>query len=569
MLDALGSIGIKWNNVHVQGDCTTSPAYGLVIGRLDVTANNGGGSNMVFNQPLASGCFSTGSYYNFSGEGVTRYDPDFTNNIGFATIDDPFNHFNITSTFVTELAPVDSGQSFNKNTVINGHFKTGTGSSPIWWGGGRGHRISAYGYTNSGNYCATIYNEAPVAGNGGSYDNVFELNCEGPAATDEYLISGNISTVVMTGLSVKESVFQYSNSMFKLGGSVTSASCVGGCNISVAQVAPAATARTFDAAQSWTAWSGTVNEAVASMWNEPNGWSGSVTLAGNTWNYPDRPGPVDFLGTANGAGAWSSARHLSRSYTGPIINVRNVTSSAAIDVYSDIANLPQGTLASFIAGATGAFVTEYNQDGSATGNLNQSTTASQPSQTVTLSNLNNRNVAQFGDGGALALPSAGTISGIFSAGGFCSSVVNQTGTPTVIDRIWNHGSTSLFYASGSSATLEFLQTASTTNGSWVTPALTNGGHIVDIQYNASATANVPTIAYDGVSQSFSGTPQQPIGTITPDSGQFIVGNSAATGGNRGFIGSIAEVVCSKAITVSALDAVRRNQAAYYGLTSVP
>lgn len=575
VIDALGSIGIDWQVLNIIGDCTHKAGIGIQWGRVNTTSLDNGGSGMNWGTISVTGCFTRAAALNFSGENNTsptwtQWKNGDTGN-GNGIIFDGYNHFNVTSSFVTNSAPVDAAQSFEKNMFLNMSSQSGGSGSPVWIGGLRDSEIDGGDWiVNSATSCLTLYNEAQ-AFNSGLLQN-FQINqfhCEGASGTDAVLISGNVAAPQLIGLTLRAGIISNSNSIFRLdaSSSVTSASCQG-CNISIAGVntSVANTLKMFNEPQSWTAFSGSAYTITPGVWNEPNGWSGSITLGNNTWNYPDRPGPLDFL--ASSSGAWSSARRLGRSYTGPIVNIKNTTSSATADIYADQSSgIPLSAVAGLlVTGAAGNFITQYDQSGSATGNLTQATTASQPTDTIQLSTLGNRNVAQYGDGGAIAMPSASTLSGLFTAGGFVSHVVNQSGTPAAADRVWQKTNAIFQYLTGGSAALSFLQS---TGGSWTTQAaLANGGHVLDIQYNAASIANVPTIGFDGAAQSLTVGSTQP-SSIGADSGTVIVGNSTTTAGTRGFPGSIAEIIMWKTIpAANVLDAIRRNQAGFYGLTTV-
>lgn len=581
VIDALGSIGMIWKDTAVICSADAACSYGIQIGRLDTTANNNGGSSMIFENLNVQGAFAKAACYNFAGETAYWSNPYCKNtdsaNSSYGMVMDGANHFNITSAFVTELAPVDTCQSFNHNTVLNGHFSSGNTNSetaPLFVS-----CISDHFYQNTyllagGAQCITLYVEAPTSSNVASVDNShLGTHCEGlNSPTDLMLVSGNQVSPVLKGLFLSDAGPQTSNSIFKLGGSATSAT-IQDLELHIPFSFPGVvnTLRAFDAPQSWTV-SGNVYFGTPSFWNEPASWQGCVTLATKKWCYPDRPGPLDFLG--NSFGAWSSARRLSQSYVGPIINIENNSTSATADVYASSDAVSSSAVAGLLAtGATGNFITWYDQSGSATGNLTQATGASQPTDTIQLANLGKRNVAQFGDGTALAMPSASTFNGLFTAGGFAISVVNQTGTPTQPDRIWQRTNVGLQYIIANQACLALVQGAATSSGTWVAPALTNGGHVIDVQYNASSNANIPTLAYDGVSQTFgsncSATTAQPVGTISADAGPVVVGNNLTVAGTRGFVGAISEMIVWKTVpAVNTLDAIRRNVAAFYGLTAV-
>lgn len=102
-------------------------------------------------------------------------------------------------------------------------------------------------------------------------------------------------------------------------------------------------------------------------------------------------GALDGL-TTNMVGAWSVARRLLASYSGPLIRVRRGSDSAELDAgYAEDGSLDSGSLLAFVGAGNGHVTTVYNQlsDGV---DLAQSTAALQPG---------------IVDGGSLIVNSAG------------------------------------------------------------------------------------------------------------------------------------------------------------------
>jgi hypothetical protein len=91
---------------------------------------------------------------------------------------------------------------------------------------------------------------------------------------------------------------------------------------------------------------------------------------------PSFVGPLDAY-SSNLAGAWSVARRLLTSYSGPLIRIRRSSDSAEQDIGADaLGNLDTAALASFV-GANSAFVRKvYHQNSGS--DLAQTTAANQP-----------------------------------------------------------------------------------------------------------------------------------------------------------------------------------------------
>jgi hypothetical protein len=231
VIDALGSNQIFWDRLHILTDGTNCATYGIQIGRINTTGSDyGGGAGMKFQYPEIVGCYSNAPYYNFAGEEVHIVDPAFVNTSNAATahgyIDDGFNHWNITSAFVTQTAPTDTAQSFEETTITGGSIQNdGTSAtSGVWIGGAHQHYLdNVYVYNgSSGTTCIELYNES--SGNyGGTKDERLNVHCEGSALTTDVLIDGTLTAPVIRDLWLHEDYEFASTALFALGGSATTA----------------------------------------------------------------------------------------------------------------------------------------------------------------------------------------------------------------------------------------------------------------------------------------------------------------------------------------------------------
>jgi hypothetical protein len=317
--------------------------------------------------------------------------------------------------------------------------------------------------------------------------------------------------------------------------------------------------------------SGKVSVPVAASWNAPAVFNGS--LVAGLQATPPALGPVDILPGA--AFAVSCARQLSASYSGPLCRVQRASDSTQMDLYANgFGNLDKTAYNSFCNGTTCAWETWYDQSGN-TNNYVQTTAASQPPASLSVAGLGGKPAGLWGDQSAYALvaPAATSINNIFAAGGYLSAVMNMTTNANAADRIWfkSAGGPS----GGSDIRVEYVGTGmlfqqygSTGNGFWEqTTAIYTAPFslLADFQYSTSSIANVATLGLNGTT--LATTNQQPTGTLNPDTSySAIIGNNATSAGTRGFPGYIAEVVAWKTTpTALQLEAIRRNQAAYYGL----
>jgi Alpha-L-arabinofuranosidase B, catalytic len=288
-----------------------------------------------------------------------------------------------------------------------------------------------------------------------------------------------------------------------------------------------------------------------------------------------RGGPLDFLSaTANVSGAYSCARRLSFAYAGPLCNIRRASDSLAADFYSDsIGVIDKSALDSFCANTSCFIVTEYDQSGN--GNAAHNGTATtQPTLTIESSALSYSVCGTWGNGGNASLTIAGnsSINGLFSNGGFASAVSNKTATISNAMRLISKLTGGTGWELSGAYTLgygypQFSVDASGANGAWVSNSFmpSSGGHIFDVSYNESSLSNLPTLAIDGNPLTYQSS-TQPSGTPSDTNG-LIIGNNAS--GGFGWPGDICEVFLRRqALSGAQIDAVRRNQASFYGLGGV-
>ncbi len=313
VIDALGSNQILWHNIHIISDNVNVPTYGIQIGRTATTLTDyGGGAGMRFDDCTIVGYFSTAAFYNFAGEEVTFTRPRFVNSYNSATayayIEDGYNHFNITSAFVTETAPVDTAQSFEETTIIGGSLQ-GNGAlmvSPVWLGAVTQHRfVNVYIYAGqSSPSCVTLFNEAA-----GIYMGIkgldLDIHCEGSALTNKILITGQLNTPVIRDLTIRD-VYEFSTgTIFSLGGSTISTT-LEHLNLSISGGPASPVFTVFDTPASYAVTGAEIYLYNAAPWlssgNGPNPFSGHIVLPGTsgTQNYVNMNCAIGTVSPLNG-----------------------------------------------------------------------------------------------------------------------------------------------------------------------------------------------------------------------------------------------------------------------------
>lgn len=222
-LDAIGSRWIHFRDLTIVGDTTNVPKVLLAIGRTNTAALNSSDQMQLSNVTL-SGSATLASLYNFASETDLFDHVKLFNSSSaagsYALIEDGYNHFGVTSTFITQNAPADSPQSFDENVFVSLTAGRAGGSGNVMWIGNatKLRFISSYGETNAG-VAAVLYTEASGSITMLSMDMHFETT----GLTDVFLLSGANATPTIFGLSYYDQQPVISDAVFKLDTGVTSA----------------------------------------------------------------------------------------------------------------------------------------------------------------------------------------------------------------------------------------------------------------------------------------------------------------------------------------------------------
>jgi hypothetical protein len=490
--------------------------------------------------------------------GVSGFSVPVSLALPYSGVIDGANHWRASSAFVPITIPVDTFTSTTLNTVVGGSFRSG-----LWTSGAGGLRlVNTYVYS-AGAACITLHDSGIS-----KWGHNFEVNCEGTAAST-FRFSGTNTSPIYTDFRWR-GYSQVPGNTFAADSNINSVT-LNGADInaqSITTVAPM-----FDAARKYSL-SGQVTVHSASIWNAPQNFQGRLTISGNTT--PPGLGPCDILSGA--VGCWSAARQIVRGYTGPLIRVQRASDSAQTDIYPNaFGDLDRAVVGSFCYSTTCGVSVLFDQSGN-NNNFTQTTAASQPTLNLSSVSLGGRHTMTWATAAAMQANPSASINDIWATGGYVSTVVIQSSNALpnrLLAKISGSGSANpgvgwdIRTNPSSANPFTFNLGATTSNGVWTTSAsLTNAAHVYDFQYSAASLSNNPTIEVDGLGVPVAAT--APAGTISSDSGQTLfLGNNQLTAGTRGFIGSISEVVMWKTTpTAAQLEAIRRNQAAYYGVAGV-
>ena len=141
-IDGYGSQYIDWTGTKITTTATSYPDIGLMIGTPD---GSGAGGMNIAGLDIA-GYFTLTPFYNQGSEDMTGEAPRFRNvytgSVNYGAILDAYNHWGITSQFVTVSRAIDSAISMNSTLLKGPSFYTagqvGSGanvSAPLWAGG--------------------------------------------------------------------------------------------------------------------------------------------------------------------------------------------------------------------------------------------------------------------------------------------------------------------------------------------------------------------------------------------------------------------------------------------------
>lgn len=493
----------------------------------------------------------------------------------YAAIIDGQNHWRASSAFVTETLSVETWQSQTLDTFRSSHIRQLGSGGGLWiaWGGGVQLADNSYILNNSGATCMTIFDNGVTKGGipGPNWGSDLSFNCEGSAITSMINFTGSNNTPNIQDFRYR-GYHLATGSTFSLASNITSMT-MNNADIDM-KFAPNSGTPMFSIGQAklWKM-SGQIAAPNPLYWNAPSTFQGRLVLGLQAT--PPGIGPIDIMGSA--ALAISCDQQLSSLYFGPLCQVQRADNSAVLDEYPDgFGNLDRSAHQAFCAGTTCGVKIAYNQNGDGN-NCTQATIASQPILTLGVAAFGGRSGMLFGDQSAFALscPAATSINDLWATGGYASIVMAITGNANQADRVMYKTNGALAGVGwelrmnfvGSSYT--FIQSDVTGGGQWSTPAFGNVGMVVDLQYNNSSLSNVPVVGFQGTNQTITVT-SQPIGIIPTDAAlPLLIGNNAATAGNRGLPGYIGSIMLWKATpTATQAEVIRRNAAARYNIAGV-
>lgn len=284
----------RWGDLDmsINGQQTNGPAVGLQIGRISTTSSD----DLRFSHLVITGWFTPGgsySYgtglYNFASENLSAVDTYIYNRSttvpSYAMILDAYNHFNVTSAFVTQTVPVNTQESMDGDNFYGGEFLT-AGSSPALWMGGtvqtqflNSYLATVGGSGVPGTCVIDLYELNALADQKATFD----IHLEHAGITDGFCIDGTSTAPVFTSFKYHDANGEYTNSAFKVTGSAASVG-LDGADISLATLPTGNTVKLFDNPTIWTV-SGSVYLPNIANWNEPLAMNGRVCIAGVCTNY--------------------------------------------------------------------------------------------------------------------------------------------------------------------------------------------------------------------------------------------------------------------------------------------
>jgi hypothetical protein len=564
-----GYISGTYSGVALTGSATGFGAIAniVVAGGVitSVTVTNQGKQYAIGNILTASAAALGGSGSGFSVP-VT--------NIGqFAMVMDGQNHWGVSSSFQSVTWPADTYYTFTENNIIGGslrYYGSTYKGTPLWIASVEGLRtIHLYIAQLATGPCVSLFDNN-ATNSSHNIGETLEIECESSAATYDVQVTGPNPTPNVSGLTVFDELNTTNTGILGVDSGITSVTAHS-ANIAVAHAAFNVPLFGIGSAAQWNL-DGAVNLQYPWEYNAP----GSALVSGLAGGVPMNGGaPIDFLSsTAGVSGAYSCARRLSFAYNGPLCNIRRSSDSTAVDFYPNPAGvIDKSALTTFCANTSCFIATEYDQTGNGN-SAHNSNASTQPALAIEGSGLNYAVCGTWGNGGSasLTINSNTSINGVFASGGFVSAVTNRTATITNAMRLVSKLSGGAGWEISGAYTLgfgypQFTLDATGVNGAWVssTPMPSSGGQIIDVALSYASLSNVPALGVNGASAVYQSA-TQPSGTIS-DLNNLVIGNNAA--GGFGWPGDICEVVIARqTLSPAQIDAIRRNQAVFYGISGV-
>jgi hypothetical protein len=488
----------------------------------------------------------------------------------FAMVLDGQNHWGVSSPFQSVNWPADTYYTFTENNIFGGslrYYGSGAQGAPLWLASVQGLRaVHVYAAQGAAGPCVYLFDNNAAH----NVNETLEVQCELSAATYDVELTGTNPSPNVSGLEIVDPQSTVNTAILGVDAGVSSVVAHNALAKIGATTSPVPLFAVGTAGL-WT-FDGEVKMPATSQYNAS---SGAFVLGGAQGTPWSAAGPLDFLSAYSGvSGAYSCARRLASVYQGPLCNIRRASDSAAVDFYANAAGvIDKSALSTFCAGTSCFIDEEYDQSGN--GNPARNTNAAtQPTVVIEGVGLDYAVCGGWGNASNISLTASASsaINNLFSAGGFVSIVTNDTAAPTSADRLISRvsGSTGWEISGAYTAGFGFPQftlDASTTTGAWVasTAFPSSGGHIFDLAYDYAIGGSLPAFAVNGSAYAYQSS-VAPAGAVS-DLNNLVIGNSAA--GGLGWAGDICEtIIARQTLSAAQLDAIRRNQAVFYGLAGV-
>ena len=482
------------------------------------------------------------------------------------------NHWGVSSSFQSVNWTADTYYTFTEDNIVGGslrYYGNAYKGAPLWIGSVEGLRtVHLYLAQQAAGPCVAMFdNNATFTLH--NVSETLEIECETSSANYDVQLTGSNATPDISGLTLIDPLSTVNTAVFGTDVGITAVTAHN-TNVSIGHTTSNIPLFGIGTASLWRI-DGFASMPTPAQYNAPS----TLLMTGASGGAPSTgSGPLDFLTNYSGfSGAYSCARRLFSTYGGPLCNIRRAIDGAQIDFYPNAAGVIDRTSMTLFCASTTCYIAiEYDQSG---GNNNAANgTASTQPQVVFDTAVNYSICGLWGSASniSLTVTANSSINNLFLTGGFLSFVGDRTAAITNAARyVSKVASSSGWELSGAYSAgfgyPQFTVDASAANGAWISSTLAPslGGHIFDVNYSYSSLSNLPTLGLDGGAQSFQSS-IQPSGSIA-DSHNLIIGNSVA--GGSGYPGTICEVVLARqSLSVTQIEAIRRNQALFYRISGV-
>jgi hypothetical protein len=293
VIDALGLPLTDWSGLTVEGDCTNIPNALITIGRASNIAASSGTPSQIFNGTRLLGCWKTTAWHNIAAEGVMASSlfiySSRTTGSHYGLIQDGFNHFNWSSSFIAQQNPIDVPLSFNGDQFhsLSVNVSQSASATPMWIGRTFGNSFYNSYAAGSGTCGAVLFFPS---GNPGLLQLYADVHFETSSMVNTWCIKGGNTPAnpQLAGMTYKDYSSTVTGNIFKPDANI-SAITASGLTVQIPVMNAGATV--FGSPGIWTVTPNRIEVPIAANYVAPGTQlAGGLICIGNAACYPSGAG---------------------------------------------------------------------------------------------------------------------------------------------------------------------------------------------------------------------------------------------------------------------------------------